>query len=226
MNPNGANQLLKGTYRALEDSDRLELTVSLVNMNYESIAGITLVLNERVFSNYSWKPTSVGLDQLIEDGVVLSSDLRVQLNTNMGSNDLLFEEGDNLNLLVKSNQPTYLYMVVHNQSADGTFSYLIPFGDGESKRDMIMYMNADDVNRWISLGEYEVAPPFGVERIQAYASEEDPIDVLPEFYWNEDGYPEVGTNPNEVVAKTRGLIRKKKDKKETTEASLIITTME
>lgn len=222
---NNSSTILKGSYRSI--GEQLELVLRLQDPSNTTISGITFKLNKPVYSAYKWRPESNSLDQLIKDGVVLSADLRVDLSTNKGKSDLWFKEGETIEILVKANRASYIYIIGHNTTEGNKFSYLLPFGDGESKRDMILFVNADDANKWISLGEFEVSPPFGVERLQAFASSTDPLGSIPDFYWNDDGYPEIGKDPNAVVVQTRGLVRKKKKSKSAAaEAVLNFTTME
>lgn len=222
--PNKAAQFLKGTYRLT--GDQLEFVLRLTDKENNSLDGFVYKLNPDLYDDYSWKPESNSLDQLIEDGVVVSSDLTIQLSTNKGKSDLLFTEGETVELLVKSNQSVYVYFVGHNTSTANKFSYLLPLGYGETKRDMVLFINADDVNKWVSLGEFEVVPPFGVERLQAFASTEDLVDSLPEYYWNEEGYPEIGKDPNAALVQTRGLLKKKESKAANAETSINFTTLD
>lgn len=219
-----AEQKLVGSYR--EVNGQLELSLRLLNPNNEGLAGVVMKLTPAVFENQNWKPKTNSIDQLMQSGQMVSSDFTVQLTTNRGSSDLLFENGEEVELFVKANKSGYIYIVGHNTSDANPFSYLLPFGDGYSKRDMILFINGDDVNRWVSLGAFTVSPPNGVERLQAFGSTKDPIDLLPEFYVKDD-YPVLGKDPSEVVVSTRGLIRKKKKKENlTAEAILNFTTME
>lgn len=215
---------IRGTYR--EVGEQLELTIRATDKNYTSVGSVSIKLNKVLFEPYDWKPRTTSFDDLVNDGVVVSSDLSVNLATNKGRSDLLFLEGETIELLVKSNQSGYIYFVGYSSLNESEFSYLLPVGNGDSKRDMILYVNADDVNKWVSLGEFEVAAPFGLERLQAYASTEDLIDALPEFYWNESGYPEIGKDPTSALVQTRGLLRKKSEEAETAESFLFFTTME
>jgi len=216
--------LIRGSYRKVKDD--IELNLRLIDSNNINIAGITVRISPKVFEDYDWEPKTNSLDQLIKDGVVVTSDFYVELSTNKGGTDLWFNEGEEVNLLVRTNQAAYVYFIGHNTTTEEPFSYLLPIGNGDGKRDMILYISADNANRWVSLGEYEIVPPFGVERLQAVASTKDLLDVLPEYYWNDDGYPVIGKDPNAVVVATRGLVRKKKTEASTAETYLNFTTLE
>lgn len=222
-NQSDADIILRGSYRKV--GRQLELTLRATNKEQLGVGSFTVKLNQEIFGDYSWEPETNSFDQLVEEGVAVSSELSVQLATNRGKTDLVFTEGETIDLLVKSNQSVYVYFVGYSRVNGEDFSYLLPIGYGDSKRDMILFINADDVNKWISLGEFEVAAPFGVERLQAFASSADLIDSLPEYYWNEDGYPVIGKDPNAALVQTRGLLRKKSEEAETAETMLYFTTM-
>ncbi len=164
--------------------------------------------------------------------MVVSGDLRASITTNIGKKDLLFKKGKSFRLLVKMNKPGYFYIVVHSLKEGETYSYMIDFFNENSNRKFIYHVNADDVNRWIELGEFEVVPPFGVETLQMMASDHDLIDkVPPNFYDRKTKLYKVGTNPFDAVARTRGIIRKQRvrpgagKKPSHSEAVLIFTTM-
>ena len=81
----------------------------------------------------------------------------------------------------------------------------------------------------MSLGAFEVAPPFGTERLQVFAAEETPIDLLPpHFYDDESGYYLIGENAAapKVADRTRGLKRIRQESKAEAESVLIFSTYE
>ncbi len=163
---------------------------------------------------------------------MISKKLRADITTHIDKKDLLFKKGNNLKLLVKMNNPGYFYIVVHSLKKEASYSYLIDFFDAEGKRKFIYHVNADDVNKWIELGQFEIVPPFGVETLQLIASNEDIVDKVPKNSYDKNTkLYKVGNNPSDAVAITRGLIRKQRLEPDTnkkpsyTEALLIFTTM-
>ena len=106
---------------------------------------------------------------------------------------------------------------------------MVDLTDASGKRKFIYYVAADDVNKWVSLGEFEAASPFGVESIQLIASEKDLIDKLPHHqYDHETEYHVIATNIEEGVSltrSTRGLKKKENTQvAESAETVLMFTT--
>ncbi|MCD8552531.1 hypothetical protein [Seleniivibrio sp.] len=89
------------------------------------------------------------------------------------------------------------------------------------------FINADDANKWVSLGEFTVTKPFGVESIQIVASSKDPMSLIP--YSRKDpetGLYVVNTDPAKAVSTMRALINTgiKKEQENIAEAVLTFTT--
>ena len=57
--------------------------------------------------------------------------------------------------------------------------------EARAPRRFVQFVNADGVNRWISLGEFEIYPPLGLEHLQVIASKEDLVWRLPMYRSNE-----------------------------------------
>src|SRR5690606_25905350 len=146
-----------------------------------------------------FKPKTSDLESLMKQGIVVGSDLRVELNTSVGKRNLLLRDGTSVKMMVKMNRSGYVYIVGNTFSGDDKFSYLIPFGEGSAKRDYVLFINADDANSWIEIGEFEVSEPYGTEIIQAYASNTDLVDALPEFYLDDNGYSIIGKDPEKAL---------------------------
>ena len=82
------------------------------------------------------KPKSVNFSQLLHNGYVVSNEFRAELNTNLGKQDLLFTQGQDIELFVKLNSPGYFYIVSHN-TQDNT-SYLMEINDATGKRAFVI----------------------------------------------------------------------------------------
>jgi hypothetical protein len=83
----------------------------------------------------------------------------------------------------------------------------------------------------VSIGEFEIAPPFGVDSLQLIASDKDLINNLPDSHYdNASGYYVVATNIEEgvdITRKTRGLKKKKNTLvADTAETVLLFTTQD
>ena len=222
--PSEATYFLIGDY-ILGDHGLL-LSYTLVDAaRHEYVAAKTVTLPAKAYKGYRAEPKSVNFDRLLHEGVVLSSKLKVAISSNKGSDALLFNEGEEINLLVKLNKMGYYYIVGYTQTDKQHLSYLLELNDAPGDAAFVKFVNADDANRWISLGSFTVEPPFGIESIQVIASNQKITMLPPHRYDNATGYYIIDKKPENGLSKIRGLIRKKSQKKEIAEAVLIFTTM-
>lgn len=221
---NGAQYILKGSYEILKDG--ISVTYKAVDDQGSTIATRVSKLASSAYQNIEYKPQSIDFNQLLHNGYVVSNDFKAELNTNLGNQDLLFVEGQSIELFVKLNQPGYFYVVSHNTTDNS--SYLLELSEATGKRAFIRYVNADDANRWLSLGEFEAAPPFGTENLQLVASSQDLVNNLPEVLFDNQTelYFVQSRSTQEAVTTTRALKPKKSKSVKAAESTLSFTTME
>lgn len=176
-----------------------------------------------------------GLDELLQNGLVVKGDLRAEMATGAGAIDgQVFSAGERVRLLVKLNKPGYFYIVGHVTPQQGEpYSYLVPLNDPdekaapgspEAKRAFVRAVNGTDANRFVEVGEFEVTPPFGVERLQLFASTTDLLDRLPPFASRAQDESRLDANVQAVIGQTRALMRVK-PKAETVETTFTYTTL-
>ncbi len=136
-----------------------------------------------------------------------------------------FLENSDLIFYVKLNKPGYFYIVGHTFAGEEPFSYLLELAEEASvPRRFVQFVNADDVNRWISLGEFEIYPPLGLEHLQVIASKEDLVERLPKYRFDEESeFYLVGKDPRDGLVKTRAAKRPKKKKPENYGAEAVLT---
>ena len=168
---------------------------------------------------------NVDFDALLNAGIISSSNLSVSLNSNRGSQNLLFANGEEVELFVKLNKMGYFYIVGYTQTKEGKISYLLELGEGNTESKFTKFVNADDASRWISLGAFIIEAPFGIESIQVIASNQK-ISSLPLAEYDEkSGYYIISKDINKALATTRGLKKKVSDKVEMSEDVLSFTTV-
>ncbi|MFC3150088.1 hypothetical protein ACFOEK_03530 [Litoribrevibacter euphylliae] len=221
---NRAEYYFEGQYA--KHGKGITVNYRLVDRQGSVVAARLVRLAPSAFAHLNTQPKAVDFDQLLHSGYAVSSDFSVQLRTNRGMRDLAFMAGESVELFIKLNQPGYYYLVGHTKSNQGEKSYLLDLQDAPGNRKFIQYVNADDANRWMSLGEFEIEPPFGVESLQVMALKNDPMDLIP--YTEFDGtYYTIAKSVSEGVSKTRGLVKKKKKASEVNpaEAVLMFTTL-
>jgi hypothetical protein len=223
--PLAAKYTMRGNYEILNDG--IELTYHLVDSEANTIKSKVIRLSQESYQGYRYRPQTINFDKLLHEGIVVSNDFRLELSSNRGKTNLIYGKGEEFELFVKSNRSGYFYIVGHVVKPKGKYSYLLELQDAPGKRKFINFINADDANKWISLGKFNVMAPFGVESLQAIASTKDIIDSLPSTEY--DGKSElymISGNVEESVVMTRALVRKKENKALSAEAVLMFTTME
>ncbi|MBF0471080.1 MAG: DUF4384 domain-containing protein [Gammaproteobacteria bacterium] len=227
--PQQAEILLKGGYEILKDG--ISVSYRAVNHQGVTLASRIVKLAPAAYQGMAYRPASPDFEQLLHHGYVVSNEFRAELSTNLGNSDLLFTPGQTIQLLVRLNHPGYYYLISHNTRDN--ISYLLQLNPGHHRRAFINFVNADQINRWLSLGEFEVTRPFGTENLQLIASSEDLLQRIPPTHYNESLQLHLveSHNRQEAVETTRGLvnvafIQGRKVKAKNSEATLSFTTME
>jgi hypothetical protein len=227
--PANAEYHYSGQYQVHEQG--LRLSYNLNDRDGNTLKAQVVELTPASYQRFRTTALAPDFDTLLHKGYAVASDFKVQLNTNKGSSQLLFERGETAQLLIKLNKAGYFYMVGHSKNDEIEISYLLEINEASNNRRFIFYVNADDANKWVSIGEFEISPPFGVESLQLIASEKDLVDNLPKYYYDSaSGYYVVARNIEEGVdltRKTRGLQKKKNSLvADTAETVLLFTTQE
>ena len=166
--PARADYQYSGQYLLHEQG--LRLSYHLVDRDGNTVKAQVVELTPDSYQNFRTTALAPDFDTLLHKGYAVASDFKAQLNTNKGSSQLLFEKGETAQLLVKINKAGYFYMVGHSKNDEIEISYLLDVNEASGNRRFIFYINADDANKWVSIGEFEISPPFGVESLQLIAS--------------------------------------------------------
>ena len=225
--PELASYFLRGEYEIL--ADRMRVLYRLTDSGGNTMEVRTAALAPSAYKNIQYQTKVASFDKLLHQGVVLSGDFRVNVTTNRGSDDLMFLDGDELELLVKLNRSGYFYAVSHLKNDNEDESYLVELSEEKSARRFVRYVGADDANRWISLGKFNAGSPFGVESLQIIASTADLAYKLPPHMYDEnaDLYRLTAKDVNDGILRTRGLRPKRNPAKniESAEAVMTMTIM-
>jgi hypothetical protein len=223
------NKLNRAQYRLIGEysASKKGLIVSydlIDSQTHERVHSKTLTLNPKAYSQYRVEAKNISFDKLLHEGIVISSSLKASLATNKGTEELLFTQGEEIELLLKLNKMGYYYLIGYTQTDNAKHAYLLELNEAPGDQRFMGFVNADDANRWISIGAFIVEKPFGIESLQLIASNKK-IKKLPTHYFDKKStYYLIGKNPKEGLAKSRGLIRKKNKKQEISEAVLLFTT--
>ena len=224
ISPNKAKYILVGSYELMDNSMILNYEL-LDTITYKILKSKTINIKKEAYSKLEVKPKNIDFDALLNSGVISSSNLKVSLKSNRGSDSLLFESGEEIELFIKLNKMGYVYIVGYTQTKDTKFSYLLELNEGHGDAKFKMFINADDANRWMSLGAFTVEAPYGVESLQIIASNKK-ITTLPSTkYDEENGYYIIGKDIKKALTSTRGLKKKKSKKVEMSEDVMSFTTI-
>lgn len=218
-----AKELLSGRYRT--DKDGMQLTLFLTNpLDGKTLNTRTIRLLPKAYKNFAYQSIDSEFDRAMASGTAVDSSFHASLTTNRGSSDLLFKANDEIKIGIKVNKPGYFYIVAHVKNPKEAMSYLLPIYDNTTGNErFIRYVPASEVNREISLGEFTVEPPYGIESLQLIASTM-PITTLP-VTKERDGYAVLGEkNIATAVTHTRGLKPKSSVKAQSAEATLSYLT--
>ncbi len=226
--PSSADYKMSGEYAVQGKS--IILTYRLINLHDGlTAAARTVRLAPSAFAGLDYLPKTADFDRLLKNGVAVSKDFRVNVSTDKGSENLLFKNAEKIEILVKTTAPAYIYAVGHTMKKKERYSYLLEFQNTEGTRRFIRFINADDANKWVSLGEFTVTKPFGVESIQVIASSKDPVPLIPRNKKDAStGLYIISTEPAKAVVAARALINTgiKKQQDSVSEAVLTFTTAE
>jgi len=133
-----------------------------------------------------------------------------------------------MEVFIKLNKQGYFYIVGYTHNSEGEFSYLLDLNDTKGKRRFIFFVNADEMNKWISLGKFKISAPFGIESLQVIASDKDLLSNLPKYKFDTKmEYYIISRDNKNAVVQTRALKRprKKNKKQKFAEAVLMFTTI-
>lgn len=221
-----AQTFFKGEYELLDNG--IHLTYRLLDTTGNTLETRVAMLAPSAYQGLQVKPSTLDFDRLLHEGVAVGSDFHTQITTNRGSENVLFEEKEEVELLVKLNRKGYFYVVGHVAKKDENHSYLLELSNDDTDRRFVRFVNADDVNKWLSIGKFEASAPFGVESLQLIATSDDPIGRLPAHPFDKSTELYLtASNARQGITKTRSLKPKRteSDKQYQGETVLMFTTM-
>ncbi len=213
-------KLIKGSY--WERGASIELAMLVQRLDGAKLGGVDIVLPKTaVPADLDLKPKNFEqalLDQqtIAANGLV-DGGIGVEVWTNKGrdASRVVFEEGDNVELYFRLNQPAFLQL-----------TYLLSTGQKVLLEEKF-YIGIDKVNQVVKFPTKLVcSAPFGVERliVSAFSAEPPKPNVRLEKIEGED-YEVLTESLAKMLSTTRGLKKDAQTKARIGEASLSITTM-
>ena len=205
-----ADYFLRGSYKILKNS--IFVTFNLMDTNNNILKTITLTLTKKAYQNLSYKPNTKTFDETLINSFVKSGKLSVNIGFKGYNREdgIDLKEGDNVDIVVKTNKPICYFLVGYVLHKNNKFSYLLPLNNNNINK-----ITGDDINQNITIvQDVEIAPPFGRETLQIFASTltkngKCPISA-PRCKENSQGYCVIKGKPNKVIKHTRGLLIKHK----------------
>ena len=154
---------------------------------------------------------------------VLNKNLDVQVRINKMTKNLLFKKGEVVNLEVKVSKEAYIYIIGNMRIKQGKqLQYLMPLNVNNDKSKYQKFIPYQNSNLWVSIGEFEVTEPLGVEVLQVFATNLNIVNNLPytktklidaeEYDVVVDKYDQI-LYANRSITKMRGLklVRRNKE---------------
>ncbi len=194
-NPDHNTLLLKGTY--WEESENIRVSLAVSDVNGKLICADENIMNKQYLidkqisykaENFSDAYTRM---QHFRKDEMLSGDMLLELWTNKGDENLLFQEGERLKLFVRVNTPSYLRVIYY--LADGSKVLLLDN----------YYIDQSKINKVVEIpDEFECAEPFGYETLQLSAQTKTFKSLQTQVQY---GYQFITESTNAIMANTRGF---------------------
>ncbi len=201
----GKTTVVRGNYWETDDTIELFTVAQEVESGEKIGAGYASFPLTTLPRAYDIRPQNFAqamVDRLqFAEGAITDGGITVEVWTNKGRDEdnLIFTEGDTLQLYFRVNRPAFLRL-----------TYILSTG-AKVLLEKSFYIGMNEVNRVVQLPyEFEVVPPLGVERLIVTAFSEEPPQPNTRIAMIDGEQYEVFTTTREVVAQTRGLKKKQK----------------
>lgn len=202
--------------------EELELSITVINHEGEQLAGAQVrIPNSVVPENLKLKPRNfeqaLKEKNMLLDENLVDGGINVEVMSDKGANNksVVLKEGEEINFYFRVNQPSYLQL-----------TYILSSGEKIMLWDSY-YIGEDRVNKMVAFPyTFEATPPLGVERliVRAYSEEPPEPNTVNQSIAREE-YKVITDEVSEMLAKTRGLKMKNKNKIRVGVADLSITTI-
>ena len=208
--------VIRGTYREGEGDFRIRVGAKQARTGALLASAEIALAKSGVPSNIETRPANYerfarDADKLA-GGEVVSGDLRVELQTDKGDRGIVYDEGEELSIYVRVNQPAWVRLI-----------YVLTSGD-HVPITQEWFIDESKVNRLVEYpGTFEIVAPFGVEMIHAMASTDRPPKLATRSKIIDGEAYEIVRDGADQVVRTRGLARKRKQ--QVAERTLQLTTM-
>ncbi len=126
------------------------------------------------------------VSSILNNFEVPKTDYKIRLKISTDGDPTFLRENEPFSLLVKTNKAGYIYFVTVNNGHGGSANILLL----DWNNTFIKYISENQVNKWVSIGQYRVKAPFGSESLYAFGLEKKPKEeyILPEYTIGKIGY--------------------------------------
>lgn len=218
-----ASHTLDGRYVPV--GERLLLTLFLLDASFNTRRAFVFVLPAAAERSSGARPNAGALAETLGRGLVrvdmspgsgasppsataASDSLEVSLRMGQGHRGLYYRPGDRDRMYVKLNRPGFYYVVGHVEKPGSRFSYLMDIGKPGAANRFVRRVQADEVHRWLAVGDFAVEAPSGYEAVQVFATSIPPERMLPATRFDSvRNLHLIGDEPAAVARRTRGLVR-------------------
>jgi hypothetical protein len=217
-----AAHTLDGRYTRI--NGRLLFTLFLLDTSFNTQRAFVFVLPAAAERSFRVLPAASGFAEALNRGLVriespgggatapsspdaVGNTMEVSVRTGRGSRGLYYRPGDRDSLLVKLDRPGYYFIVGHVEKETTRLSYLMEIGEREATHRFVRRVGADEAHRWLTVGEFTVEAPVGLEAVQVFATSGPPEQMLPATRFDPiRNLHVIGTDPVDTVKRTRGLV--------------------
>tara|TARA_R110001599_G_scaffold353442_1_gene592234 strand:+ start:2151 stop:3788 length:1638 start_codon:yes stop_codon:yes gene_type:complete len=200
--------LLVGKYEKINDQFIL-LYYEFKSATGEYISHTHLKVPLTLLDGIRFEPINKTFDQTLHQAISSDSELHVELVSNRGKRNILVYGGEDISLKFKANIPIYYYLVGHIMREREQFSYLVELGSGQNL--FTGQITKEQIGQWMTLGEFTIHPPFGVEHLQLVAANYDLSNRLPKTKLDAvNGYYVIEGSKSDAISGlelTRGMQR-------------------
>jgi hypothetical protein len=208
--------VVRGVYRAGGESVQIRVVAREAKTANLLASAEVLLEKHAIPSGIEMRPQNLATflsdAEKLSGGEIISGDLRVEVQTSKGVTGLVYEEGEELGLFVRVNQPSWVRLI-----------YVLTNGD-HVPIEQAWYIDDSKVNQLVEYHEhFEIVPPFGVEliHVMAYTTRPPLLATRPTRIEGQD-YFVVSKGADQIVLH-RGIARK--ERQQVAEQTLQLTTM-
>ena len=186
---------LQGNYTEIDD--KIKVNMKLINSKTNTtISAVSCILEKSYLEqeNISYKPENIEkavTDQEIIDNDKFKNDFEIDVWTNKGNDNLVFEENEELQFTVITNQACYFRFIY--KLADGNYVLLM---------DNIKIDQSKINKPYVIQDRFECAEPFGIETliVNAKTVKFEPLDTYMQY-----GYNFINNDLEDILRNSRGF---------------------